>query len=156
MKTEEVLNLPEQIEQKIMLSKTKEYTYFMKNSYIDLDTLNCHRFVDDSDFYGNDVTPHVELIGDNALTKILYARQLCGQYHKEKLQAFRDLLESTEDRLIVFYNFNEELNKLKKICESLNRQVSFVNGSGRSTDAYEYVSDSVTFIIMWSMNTVNR
>ena len=73
---------------------------------------------------------------DNSLTKTLYARQLCGQYHKEKLDAFRDLLESTEDRLIVFYNFNEELNRLKKICESLGREISYVNGSGMSMYAY--------------------
>lgn len=146
MKTEEVIELPEQIEQKIFLKTTKEYRYFIKNSYLLLDTLNLCQFKDDSDFYGADVTPRVELIGDNSLTKTLYARQLCGQYHREKLEAFKDLLESTEDRLIVFYNFNEELNRLKKICEGLQREISFVNGSGRSMYAYEEISNSVTFI----------
>lgn len=146
MKTEEVIELPEQIEQKIFLKPTKEYRHFIKNSYLLLDTLNLCQFKDDSDFEGNDVTPTVELIGDNSLTKTLYARQLCGQYHKEKLDAFRDLLESTEDRLIVFYNFNEELNKLKKICESLGREVSYVNGSGMSMYAYEEISNSVLFV----------
>ena len=48
--------------------------------------------------------------------------------------------------MIVFYNFNEELNRLKKICESLGRSVSFVNGSGRSMDAYNDVPNSVTII----------
>ena len=33
----------------------------------------------------------VELVGDTTLTKLLYARQLCGQYSKEKLKAFKDL-----------------------------------------------------------------
>ena len=146
MKTEEVIELPEQIEQKIFLKTTKEYRYFIKNSYLLLDTLNLCQFKDDSDFYGKDVTPRIELIGDNSLTKTLYARQLCGQYHKEKLEAFKDLLESTEDRVIVFYNFNEELNRLKKICEGLQREISFVNGSGRSMYAYEEISNSVTFI----------
>lgn len=146
MKTEEVIELPEQIEQKIFLKPTKEYRHFIKNSYLLLDTLNLCQFKDDSDFEGNDVTPTVELIGDNSLTKTLYARQLCGQYHKEKLDAFRDLLESTEDRLIVFYNFNEELNRLKKICKSLGREVSYVNGSGMSMYAYEEISNSVLFV----------
>ena len=146
MKTEEVIELPEQIEQKILLKSTKEYRYFIKNSYLLLDTLNLCQFKDDSDFQGEDVTPRVELVGDNSLTKTLYARQLCGQYHKEKLEAFRDLLESTEDRLIVFYNFNEELNRLKKICESLGREVSYVNGSGMSMYAYEEISNSVLFV----------
>ena len=146
MKTQEVIELPEQIEQKIYVKPTKEYRHFMKNGYLVLDTLNLIQFKDDSDFYGNDVTPRVELVGDNSLTKTLYARQLCGQWHKEKLEAFRDLLESTEDRVIVFYNFNEELTRLKKICEALDREVSFVNGSGRSMYAYECVENSVTFI----------
>lgn len=146
MKTEEVLSLPEQVEQNIYLKSTKEYRYFIKNGYLQLDTVNLVQFKDDSNFYGKDVTPRIELIGDNSLTKTLYARQLCGQYHKEKLEAFKDLLESTEDRLIVFYNFNEELHRLKKICEGLHREVSFVNGAGRSMYAYEEVSNSVTFI----------
>lgn len=146
MKTNEVITLPEQVEQNIYVKPTKEYRYFMKNSYLLLDTVNLVQFKGDSDYYGYDDTPRVELIGDNSLTKTLYARQLCGQYHREKLEAFKDLLESTEDRLIVFYNFNEELNRLKKICESLGRSVSFVNGSGRSMYAYEEVPNSVTFI----------
>ena len=146
MKTGEVMNLPEQIEQKIFLKTTKEYHYFVKNSYLLLDTLNLCQFKDDSDFQGEDVTPRIELVGDNSLTKTLYARQLCGQYHKEKLEAFRDLLESTEDRVIVFYNFNEDLNRLKKVCESLNREISFVNGSGMSMYAYEEIPNSVLFV----------
>lgn len=146
MKTDEVLTLPEQVEQNIYLKSTKEYRYFVKNGYLQLDTVNLVQFKDDSDFYGKDVTPRIELIGDNSLTKTLYARQLCGQYHKEKLEAFKDMLESTEDRVIVFYNFNEELNRLKKICEGLQREISFVNGSGRSMYAYEEISNSVTFI----------
>lgn len=146
MKTEEVMKLPDQVEQKIYLKKTKEYRYFMKNGYLLLDTLNLVQFKDDSDFFGNDVTPRIELVGDNQLTKILYARQLCGQYHKDKLDAFKDLLESTEDRVIVFYNFNEELKRMTGICKQLNREYSFVNGSGRSMYAYECVQNSVTFI----------
>ena len=142
MKTEEVIELPEQTEQKIFLKITNEYKFFIKHNYLELDTRNLVRFKDDSDFEGEDVTPRVELIGDNSLTKTLYCRQLCGQWHKEKLEAFRDLLESTEDRLIVFYNFNEELTRLRKICESLNREVSFVNGSGRSMQKVQEAGNS--------------
>lgn len=147
MKTEDAgIELPEQIEQNIYVKSTKEYRYFIKNSYLQLDTRNLVQFKDDSDFYGEDVTPRIELIGDNSLTKMLYARQLCGQYHREKIEAFKDLLESTEDRLIVFYNFKEELHRLMRVCKLLNRAVSFVNGAGRSMYAYEEISNSVTFI----------
>lgn len=147
MKTEDTgIVLPEQVEQNIFVKPTKEYRYFMKNSYLLLDTVNLVQFKDSLDFYGKDVTPHIELVGDNSLTKMLYARQLCGQYHKEKLEAFKDLLQSTEDRLIVFYNFNEELDRLRKICKGLDRETSYVNGEGKSLDAYNNVSNSVTFI----------
>lgn len=36
--------------------------------------------------------------------------------------------------------------EIRKICEALDREVSFVNGSGRSMYAYECVENSVTFI----------
>lgn len=127
MKTIEVLNLPEQIEQKIKVRPTKQYRDFIKHSYLMLDD-------------------GTELVGDNNLTKILYARQLCGQYHAEKLDAFRDLVQSTEDRLIVFYNFTAELDAMKAIAEELERPVSVVRGGEDDRTAYEQCSDSITFI----------
>lgn len=129
MKTDEVIELPEQVEQKIFVKQTKEYRYFIKNSYLLID-----------------ITPGVELVGDNSLTKMLYARQLCGQYHKDKLQAFRDILESTEDRLIVFYNFTAELEQLRMIADDLNRPHGAVNGQQRNIKPYEEQENSITFI----------
>ena len=58
--------------------------------------------------------------------------------------------------MIVFYNFNEELTRLRKICESLNREVSFVNGSGRSMYAYECVDNSVTDNTLYVSNYMYR
>lgn len=109
LKTEEVMNLPEQIEQKIMLKRSPQYNTFVRDSYIDL----------------GDGT---EMFGDNTLTKMLYARQLCGQYHQGKLEAFRDLLNSTEDNLVVFYNFNGELEALDRIAREEGRTPGAVNG----------------------------
>lgn len=146
MKTCEVLDLPEQVEQKIMFNVTKEYQYFVKNSYLMLDILNMVQFKDDSDFYGDDITPRIELIGDNSLTKTLYARQLCGQYHKEKLKGFMDLVQSTEDRLIVFYNFTAEYEAMKAIAKELDRPVSVIRGGEDDKTAYEKSDNSITFI----------
>lgn len=146
MKTSEVLDLPEQVEQKIMFKTTKEYQYFIKNSYLMLDTKNLIQFKDDSDFWGVDVTPRIELVGDNNLTKTLYARQLCGQYHKEKLEGFSDLVQSTEDRLIVFYNFTAEYEAMKAIAERFERPVSVVRGGENNRTAYERYDNSITFI----------
>ncbi len=126
MKTSEVLELPEQTEQKIFFKSTKEYRYFIKNSYLMFDD--------------------VELVGDNSLTKMLYARQLCGQYHRGKLQGLRDLVESTQDRLIVFYNFTAELDAMQRVLNDLNRPYSVVNGQKKDLTAYENANDSITFI----------
>lgn len=126
MKTEEVFDLPEQIVIPVMVTNTKEFRYFMRNSVVTIEDK--------------------KLIGDTRLTKRMYARQLCGQYSKAKLTAFQNLVESTDDRLIVFYNFNEELARMKAIVEDLEKPISIVNGSVKDLSAYENKSNSVIFV----------
>ena len=130
MKTEECFDLPEQTFIQVNCETTKEYKKFKKNSIITLQT-------DEKE---------VELVGDTTLTKMLYLRMLCGQYNQNKLEAFTDLLTSTQDRLIVFYNFNEELNQLKKVAEFLERPISEVNGHVKDLSAYETEDNSITFV----------
>lgn len=146
MKTEECFELPKQNFIKTMIPSNMVYKKFAERSVITLDTKNLVEFIDDSDFYGQDVTPRIELIGDTTLTKRLYERQLCGQYSSEKLNAFKDLLNSTNERIVVFYNFNEELNKLKKIAEDLEKPISEVNGRIKNLRTYEIEDNSVTFV----------
>lgn len=146
LKTDECFELPTQTMIPMMVNTTKEYRKFQKNCVVTVDTLNLCEFKDDSDFQGNDVTPRVELIGDTTLTKRLYLRQLCGQYNKEKLQAFKDLASSTMDRLIVFYNFTAEKEALKKIAETLERPISEVSGQVKDLSNYETEDSSITFI----------
>ena len=126
LKTEDVFDLPDQIHQEIKIPVSNDYKKFRKHSIIS--------------------TKDFELIGDTALTKMLYERQLCGQYNKDKISAFYDLLESTQDRLIVFYNFWDELSELEKIAKELNRPCSYINGSLRALVAYEKLDNSVTFV----------
>lgn len=146
MKTDEAFELPEQVFTKIRVDVSPAYKKFEKNKVIVMDKLNLCEFKDDSDFYGKDITPRVELVGDTQLTERLCKRQLCGIYSKEKLDAFRDLVQSTKDRLIVFYNFNDEVDALKKICTALERPISIVNGAEKDLTAYEQEDDSVTLI----------
>ncbi len=126
MKTNEVLELPEQVIDEIEVNVSKEYKHFIKNDYV------C--FED------------VELVGDTELTKRLYSRQLCGAYSKEKLQAFRDLLESTNDRIIVFYNFTEELKRMIPIARDLKKPFGIVNGERKELEPYDMESNSITFV----------
>lgn len=139
MKTEDVLDLPEQQEIKIRIDASKEYKKFMKNSIITMNSLTLCEAKDES-------PQNVKLIGDVVLTKFLYARQLCGQYSKEKLNAFSDLLESAGDRLIVFYNFTAELVQLVQIANAQERPISIVNGQQKDLTAYEDQEDAVIFV----------
>ena len=144
LKTEEVFDLPEQIHNTIKVQTTKEYRKFRKDCIVVLNA-TVKSYVDES---GHDVdyTTGTELVGDTTLTKMLYERQLCGQYNGDKLEAFRDLVESTNDRLIVFYNFTEELEALCKIAWDSNRPVAVVNGKQKDLLPYENVETSITFI----------
>ena len=126
MKTEEVFDLPQQNFIDIKVNSSKEYRTFKKD---------CITYVDDK-----------KIVGDTILNKMLGERQLCGAYNKDKLGAFTDLLESTSDRLIVFYNFNNELAALKSITKEYTTHISEVNGTTRDLTAYENFTDSVTFI----------
>lgn len=126
LKTEECFELPEQNIQVVNVEKHKDYTKFIRDSYICIEG--------------------EELIGDSKLSKLLYARQLCGQFNKSKLVAFEELIQSTNDRLIVFYSFNAELDALRDICERLNKPISEINGHNKNLNAYENDSNSVTLI----------
>lgn len=126
MKADEVLKLPDIIEQRIRVPTTPEYRRFRRDGII---------------MVGGD-----ELVGDTTLTRMLYERMLCGQYNKDKLGAFRDILESTYDRLIVFYNFTAELDGLCRIVDGCDRPWSVINGKEKDLDAYNEAGDSVTLI----------
>lgn len=145
LKTEEVFDLPEQIHNTIKVPTTKEYRKFRKERIITVGG----KYVEDcgQSFHGDTkLVGGVELVGDTTLTKMLCERQLCGQYNKDKLEAFRDSVESTNDRLIVFYNFTAELEALCKIAWDSNRPVAVVNGKQKDLLPYENVETSITFI----------
>ena len=126
IKTEEVFDLPEQNFIVTKVPTTKEYRKFKKDHLVTVDG--------------------IELVGDSLLSYRLYQRQLCTAYNPNKLDAFKDLLDSTQDRLIVFYQFNCELEALQQICNELDRPCSVVNGQVKDLTAYEQESNSVTLV----------
>lgn len=123
-KTEECYQLPEQIFTTVKVKAPSEYWVFRRDCIVSVD--------------------NAELVGDTTLTQMLYQRQLCGQYNALKFEALADLLQSTNERMIVFYNFDEELWRLKEVCKNLNRPVSEINGHNKDLTAYEEESNSVT------------
>lgn len=126
MKTEEVIDLPEQTFIELKCKTSSEYKTFIDNDYVSL--------------------KDVEFIGDSDFSKRLCERQLCSVYNKDKLKMFEDLIQSTQDRIIVFYNFNVELETLKDICRIYDKPVSEVNGETKDLKNYEKYSNSITLV----------
>ncbi len=126
MKTEEVFDLPEQIETLVSVANTAEYKKFKKERVITIDGET--------------------LAGDTALTKLLYLRQLTSIYNSNKHQVLRDTLESSNDRFVIFYNFKREFEIIKNLCLELNRPISYINGEGTDLENYENKSTSVTLV----------
>ena len=126
LKTEECFDLPQQIFTDVTVESSKEYRRFVKSHIVT---------IEDTD-----------IVGDTTLTQMLGERELCGMYSSAKLQAFADILDSTSDRLIIFYNFDRELAKLIAVAEEHERPISQVNGHVKDLTAYEDEADSVTFI----------
>lgn len=123
MKADEAISLPLQNFITIKCEQIPEYKKFKKDRIITIE--------------GN------EIVGENTLTKMLGERQLCSQYNRHKLQAFKDLLNDTDDRLVVFYNFTAEKDILARLVE---RPISLVNGKTRDLENYEKYDNSITFI----------
>lgn len=126
MKTGDVFELPEQVWNDIKVPATKEYKKFRKSGIVEI---------------GN-----TELIGDCTLTKMLYERMLCGHFNQAKIEAFRDLLESTSNRVIVFYNFDAELRAIEDVCLELDKPTSIVNGHERDLSCYDQYDDAVVIV----------
>lgn len=123
MKTDEVFDLPTVNDLLIKIQNTKQYLQFAKDHIIEI---------------GEEL-----LIGDTATSKKLYLRQLASAYNNHKLQYVKDLIDSTSDRIIIFYNFKKEYAALVDIIE---RPISTVNGDLKDLTAYEEYENSVTLI----------
>lgn len=126
LKTDEVFDLPEQIFSEVYIETPKFYDRFIKHGIVKING--------------------EEIVGDSILTKSLYARMICGHYSDEKLKALKDLLESTDDRLVIFYNFNAELHKIEDLCIELDKPTSIVNGQTKDLKCYEEYSNAVTLV----------
>lgn len=126
LKTEDVIDLPDQITIPIKVKRPTEYNTLRKNKVVIIDGK--------------------ELVADTALTELLYLREICGSYNKYKLQAFEDLLNSTTDGMVVFYNFTDELYALLEVCGKCGRLVSQVDGSVKDLECYEKSDHAVVLV----------
>ena len=112
------VQLPATTEQIISIQTPPEYKKFMKNGIVKIgDT---------------------EIVGENNLTKMLYARQICSVYNPAKAAALEELLQQAGDEMvIVFYNWTTELRILQSVCGKLHRPMSLVNGQTKDLKNYQ-------------------
>ena len=124
LKSDEVLDLPEQNFQTIKISPSKDYYTFLKDRYISINTK--------------------DIVGDTTLNFYLGKRQLCSFYNKDKIEALKDLIDSTSGRIIVFYNWNDELKAFIHFIKG--RPISQINGRIKDLTNYETEENSITYI----------
>lgn len=112
------VQLPATTEQIISIQTPPEYKKFMKHGIVKI---------------GDQ-----EIIGENNLTKMLYARQICSVYNPAKAAALEELLQQAGDEMvIVFYNWTSELRILQSVCGKLHRPMSLVNGQTKDLKNYQ-------------------
>lgn len=125
LKTQDVLDLPEQRKMTIECKTSKVYKTLLKDGIVTIDDK--------------------ELVADTPLKSLLYSRMICGAHCPDKLAKFSDLIESTSSRIVVFYNFQSELEALEKAIGK-ERPISIVNGTTKDLSAYEKCDDSITLV----------
>ena len=123
MKSEEVMDLPEQVDIVTTIVPTKAYRQFKRDKLTKID--------------------QKELIGDTPLKQLLYERQLCSQYSPHKIEAIKDLLQSTQSRIVIFYNFTAEYELIRLLTD---RPISYINGQGTDLENYRSCPDSITLV----------
>lgn len=124
--TDEVLTLPEEVDTVISVPAPKQYHDLVRKGVVVID--------------GEVRVPN------SSLEKLMMLRQFSSPWNPAKIDALSDLVNSTSDRLIVFYNFTEEMSQVKEIARKAGRPFGYVNGYGVSLEPYQEHDDSITAI----------
>ena len=126
LKTEDVLDLPEQTFVRVAVPASKEYREFVRKHVIEA--------------FGR------EFVGDTVFGDMTAKRMLAGAYSKAKAGAFGDILDSTSRRLVVFYNFDCELEAIEAELDRRVRPWSLLNGKSHELESFRQCDDGVAII----------
>lgn len=90
-----------------------------------------------------------DVIGDSMSAHRMGLKQLCSGFikdihvHHNKMDWLKDFLDNYDERVVIFYNFNMELEDIKYICECLKRPYSVYNGSEKDLTNFEKHENAV-------------
>lgn len=126
LKTDDVIDLPEQRFIRIDVPMSEYYRKFAKVNVITA--------------FGRD------FVGDTVFGDLTAKRQLAAAYSRAKLEAFGDLLSSTSKRLVVFYNFDVELEGLTEELAKRGRPYGLLNGKAHDLSPFFDTDDGVALI----------
>lgn len=119
MKTEEVLDLPKQNHINIKCDSTKYYREFVKQGYTE---------------YGD-----LQFLSDTCLNDMLNRRYLASIFNENKTRALTELLNSTDKKVVVFYNFTQELELIKNCLT--DKKCYIVNGTVKQVEEFKRDGD---------------
>lgn len=126
LKTDDVIDLPDQRFIRVDVPMSKCYREFAKTNVITA--------------FGRD------FVGDTVFGDLTAKRQLAAAYSPAKLEAFGDLLDGTSKRLVVFYNFDVELEGLTEELAKRCRQYGVLNGKKHDLSPFLDTDDGVALI----------
>ena len=126
LKTDDVIDLPDQRFIRVDVPMSEYYRKFAKTNVITA--------------FGR------EFVGDTVFGDLTAKRQLAAAYSRAKLEAFGDLLDGTSKRLVVFYNFDIELEGLTAELEKRCRRYGVLNGKAHDLSPFFDTDDGVALI----------
>lgn len=126
LKTDDVIDLPDQRFIRIDVPMSKYYREFAKTNVI--------------------TAFDREFVGDTVFGDLTAKRQLAAAYSPAKIEVFGDLLSSTSKRLVVFYNFDVELEGLTEELAKRGRPYGVLNGKKHDLSPFFDTDDGVALI----------
>lgn len=93
----------------------------------------------------------VEFEASNISAARMGLRRLASSYNANKLDAVSDLLQSTDERVVIFHQFQEDGAKLVELCKKLGKPYAVQNGQKHDLEKpgkYESENNCVC-IIQW-------
>ena len=126
LKTDDVVDLPDQRFIRVDVPMSEYYRKFAKMNIVTV--------------FGR------EFVGDTVFGDLTAKRQLAAAYSRAKLEAFGDLLDGTSKRLVVFYNFDVELERLTAELEKRYRPHGVLNGKTHDLSPFFDTDDGVALI----------